>query len=177
MEMMEGLTLVLGAATVWLAIVTSRMAAATSEAVSLEAEPLLAFVSPTWMLGGGPPIHHMGIRLHLSNPGKVLVSYRVERIELFINRQQYVTRQPILNVGGVIHPSGGTTFYTYPYAEVPAPLPNPVVAECRFRISYWASLRDLRWIEATIQADIPLAPSGAPVDFVFREGPIYGPPR
>jgi hypothetical protein len=177
LEPLEGLTLLLGVAIVWLAIATSRMASATQQAVLLEGEPHLALETVSWGASPdpAPPAHpqrwHFSVDLQLRNPGKVLVNYRVDSLNLFINGNLYRSHRPILNWGGVIHPGTGSTFF-YPYVVVPMPVNNPTDAQVSYKITYWAVDSEKRTLTARIQSDLPL--TGGPIRFIYTEGPTYG---
>src|SRR6267143_688250 len=128
MDAMMALTGLLALGTFWLAWSTRSMAAATKQLAELEAEPYLALkevvVTPgaPSTPGASPPF--VNIELKLSNPGKVLVHFRMASLAATVHGAAVPPSSTFTNRGGVIHPGTETTFF-YPSVHLPPTTPSP----------------------------------------------------
>lgn len=172
----DWLTLVLAVATVWLAVATQKMAKATRQSIQLQSVPYLAIGGLSLdlitfnQIGVPVPVQTTRLSLLLSNPGQVLVSYQVEKMDVTFNGIGNPSPH-FLNNGGVIHPKAVTTFF-HPPIGTSAPIQAGQEGVVELRISYWATEDEKHFVDARIGYALKsLTPSG--VDWIYLSGPTY----
>jgi hypothetical protein len=185
-SVIEGLTFSMTVATAVLAIVTHRMASATSDmadatkkSISLEAEPQLALAELRVDFDDSRDTASLAADsvwtqfvLVLSNPGKVLIQYRVEEIAITFDKIETKSDGEFRNRGGVIHP-GASTLFRHPRYSISKSAQQPLTTRIRYRIRYWAVAGEERETRGAIEAYVYLPPKQA-APWVFSDGPTYG---
>jgi len=107
------ITVVLAVVTAWMAGETRRMAGVSMRMAQLELQPHLAIDSMKYGWEPGPDgTYNLQLGVVLSNPGKVVVSYRVENMSVVV-AERAQTLRPFASNGGVIHP-GARQPFMYP---------------------------------------------------------------
>jgi len=167
------LTAGLAIATVWLGAETRRMAVAAKASIDLEGRPYLSFRGCFIKIGTLQDLSAQStgafrVGLRLFNPGKVLVTYKVESMQVSVNGTP-MTNPHFETTGGVIHPSDEMIFF-YPIIATETPLATPATAEVQYCISYWAIPAEMKTLTAKVQV---LITSLTDHEWIFLEGPHY----
>jgi hypothetical protein len=167
------LTAALAVATVWLGVETRRMAITAKASIELETRPYLSFRGFHIKIGTLQDIstqNRGGLRigLRLFNPGKVLVTYKVESMIVSVNGAEAADPK-FETMSGVIHPTEEILFF-YPVIGTPSPLKAPATAEVKFRIAYWSIPAEKKTLTANVQV---LLTSETDHEWTYIEGPDY----
>ena len=175
MDVLGWLTGLLALATFWLAWTTREMAAATKQMAALESQPHLAVkdvvLKPGIATGPERQNPFVNIELKLTNPGKVLVRYRMASFDVEIHAKTVPPNSVMLNRGGVIHPGVETTFL-FPSIQLPYDVPSPIEGKLELDIRYWAIVGEEQFMKATIVLRIHLAPN-FDYRWFYSSGPMY----
>lgn len=172
-EITNLLTAALAVATVWLGAETRKMAVAAKASIELEARPYLSFRGFYVKIGTLQELSSQNtgalrIGLRLFNPGKVLVTYKVESMLVSINST--TTANPTFDTtGSVIHPAEETLFF-YPVIGSLSPLKAPATLEILYRIAYWTVPADKKVLTAKVRL---LLTSETDHEWIYLEGPHY----
>ena len=175
MDALGWLTGLLALATFWLAWTTREMASATKQVAALESQPHLALKDVVIKRGvsTGPERQNpfVNIELKLTNPGKVLVRYRMASLDAEVHAETVPPTSAFANRGGVIHPGGETTFM-FPSIQLPHDVPSPIQGKLELDIRYWAIVGEEQFMKATIDLHIHLVPSFE-YRWIYSSGPLY----
>lgn len=169
-----GATLALAAGTFWLAVETRKMSAATQRMVELDAQPQLALAEFEAAVDNRveqPEVHLVQLRLRLSNPGKVLVRFRVDSVSVSINGVLPPPAARYINRTGVVHP-GTETMFHLTGVLVPKESANPAVANVSYDIAYWAISGKEQRLKASTEHSLGLPPMSGHA-WLYLSGPEY----
>jgi hypothetical protein len=113
-------TLALALATVWLAVVTHRMATSTGKLVALESRPYMTLETIAYvalMPSSTASVGAVQIELRFANTSRVLTQYTVKDISLSLDGR--ITETPLyLNRGGFVYPGEKATFRLCPIDRI-----------------------------------------------------------
>lgn len=176
--MMEWLTGLLAVATVCLAWATWGMAKATKKLADIEAEPQLAVKDIALADGTDPSKPNeafVNIELVFSNPGKLLVQYRMESLDASIEGCRIPSNSEIKNRGGAVHP-GHTSKFIYPSIFIPMPVANPANGSLAINVLFWSRDGQRRSMRLTVDLVIHNVGKGTGIQWRWfnTSGPIFG---
>lgn len=170
-----GATIALAVGTFWLALETKRMAASTREMVLLETQPHLA-IAEIYVAFEYPPAIAPSflaqIGLVLTNPGKVLVQYRINTFFVELNKLEPPVGSKYSTRGGVIHPAAQTKFFAPPIVVRTMPASSAIV-KIEFDIAFWSVPNEEKRVHGAIEATVSLPPNPS-CAWVYLNGPNYG---
>lgn len=172
-EIANLLTAGLGAATVWLAIETRRMATASKAAIDLAVQPYLSLRGTTLSLGKLQDLSalnqgatRIGVRLY--NPGKVLIKYDV--VEMTASIAGLTESNPIFyNTKGVLHPDEEIA-HLYPLIKSSKQILAPTEGEVWIRVQFWSVEARKKSVTAKYQLNVT---SQNNHEWLLLEGPTY----
>ncbi|MDI6632246.1 MAG: hypothetical protein QME13_07405 [Thermoanaerobacteraceae bacterium] len=143
-SLMDVFTLALAAATVWLAFATHKLAGITKQMFELEARPYFAlsnflfrfYIKKQLLEGDTPAEGDLKFGLEFRNPGKVAVTYKVQRIGVTFNGKT-IENPTFSTMGGTITPGNFGVFW---YGVIPkvdfSSLPRGGIVE--YEIEYFS---------------------------------------
>lgn len=160
------LTLLLAAATVWLAVATWRMASVTKASFDLESRPYFAFKDFLFKFflekstnDTQPPTKGaVRIGLKFKNPGRVLIHYQVKTIRITFSGAT-VDNPKFELMGGAIYPNDETMFWYGAIQNIDlSTMPKTGIVE--YEVDYYAiekkqTFKSTRKIQYTINSINP----------------------
>ncbi len=170
------LTLILAAATVWLAMATWRMASVTKASFDLEARPYFAFKDFFFKFFLEKSADHtkpptkgaVRIGLKFRNPGRVLIHYQVKTIRITFSGAT-IDNPKFESTGGTIYPNDETIFWYGVIQNIDlSTMPKSGVVE--YEVDYFAInqnqiYKSTRKIQYTINSINPFD-----MDWLYLEG-------
>lgn len=167
------LTAGLAVATVWLGAETRKMAVAAKASIELESRPYLAFRGLYVNIGTLQDVSTQKagafrIGLRLANPGKVLITYKVD--SMLVSLAGNPAANPHFDTtSGVIHPADETTFF-YPVIATTTSITAPSEAVVEYAVSYWAIETERKSMRAKVRL---LITSATTHEWIYLDGPHY----
>lgn len=160
------LTLLLAAATVWLAVATWRMASVTKASFDLESRPYFAFKDFLFKFFLEKPTNDtqpptkgaIRIGLKFKNPGRVLIHYQVKTIRITFSGAT-VDNPKFELMGGAIYPNDETMFWYGAIQNIDlSTMPKTGIVE--YEVDYYAiekkqTFKSTRKIQYTINSINP----------------------
>lgn len=160
------LTLLLAAATVWLAVATWRMASVSKASFDLESRPYFAFKDFLFKFFLEKPVNDaqpptkgaVRIGLKFRNPGRVLIHYQVKTIRITFSGAT-IDNPKFELMGGAIYPNDETMFWYGAIQNIDlSTMPKTGVVE--YEVEYYAvdkkqTFRSIRKIQYTINSVSP----------------------
>jgi hypothetical protein len=144
---LSSLTGLLAAVTAWMAIATQKMASATREMLKRDAEPqlyLCAVNARTVYKGGGlgSELRVVGVQpsFTLRNPGRVRVSYEIERMEITLKGREW-PREVGFELSNVLHADQEMSIFHSPIPS-DAPMGPGETGICSLIVAFWKAPKE-----------------------------------
>jgi len=172
------LTLALAGVTAWMAFATQKMALATREMAKLDAEPYLSFSSIDVRTIGrraapDHPLKIVGLQplVCLKNPGRVRISYEIEKIDFTLKGKHYPLEKGN-DLSNVLHP--GETISNF-YSMIPSDIAlGPGDGGlCSLIIAFWRIPEERHALSMAIRFTFEKTGDELRIGWRYIDGPAY----
>jgi hypothetical protein len=172
------LTFILGCMTAWMAFATQKMASATREMAKLDGEPYLSFSSVDIRTVGrrtapDQPLKIVGLQpfVCLKNPGRVRISYEIEKIDFTLKGKHYPLEKGN-DLSNVLHP--GEVISNF-YSMIPSDIAlGPGDGGlCSLVVAFWRIPVERHVLSLSIRFTFEKTGDDLKIGWRYIEGPTY----